>query len=83
MIIYAYRGNLALSFKDANELLKVAQLYNHKRGISDGTFSLGVYYKLSGDFDKALVHFDRAIRLSEETLNDLTKEKWRNYLISM
>ena len=37
-IIHAYRGNLALSFKSANELLTVAQLYDQKRGISDGTF---------------------------------------------
>ncbi|MHA1527217.1 MAG: TIR domain-containing protein, partial [Promethearchaeota archaeon] len=55
----------------ANELLRVGQLYNNKRGISDGTWALGVYYWLSGDLDKALVHYDRAIRLSEEKLNDL------------
>ena len=36
--IYAYRGNLALCFKDANELLRVGQLYDHKRGISDGRY---------------------------------------------
>jgi len=70
-VTYAYRGNLALSFKDANELLMVGQLYDHKRGISDGTFALGRYYRLSGDLDKVLVHVDRAIRLREENLNDL------------
>ena len=70
-VIHAYRGNLALSFKYANELLTVAQLYNHKRGISNGTFELGRYYWLSGDLDTALVHLDRAIKLSEENLNDL------------
>ena len=70
-IIYAYKGNLALSFKEAKELLKVGQLYNHKRGISDGIFALGYYYWLSGDLDKALVYIDRAIRLREDTLNDL------------
>ncbi len=69
--IYAWRGNLALCFKDANDLLTIAQLYGYKRGISDGTYVLGIYYWFSGDLDKALVHFDRAIRLSEENLNDL------------
>ena len=69
--IYHYKGNLALSFKYANELVSIAQLYDQKRGISDGTFALGDYYFLSGDLDKALVHFDRAVRLSEENLNDL------------
>ena len=70
-IIYAYRGDLALCIMDANELLRVGQLYNHKRGISDGTYLLGIYYHLSGEFDRALEHVDRAIRLSEENLNDL------------
>jgi len=70
VIIYAYRGNLALCFKEANELLRIAQLYDHKRGISLGTSALGFYYFLSGDLDKALVHLDRGIRLSEENLND-------------
>ena len=69
--IYAYKGNLTLSFKDAKELLTVAQLYDHKRGISNGRYVLGRYYWLSGDLDKALVHIDNAIRLSEENLNDL------------
>jgi tetratricopeptide (TPR) repeat protein len=70
-IIYAYRGNLALSFKDAKELLRVAQLYDQKRGISDGSLELGRYYWFSGDLDKALVHMDRAIRLSEDgAVND-------------
>ncbi len=70
-IIYAFRGDLALSFKEANELLRVGQLNDNKRGISEGTFALGQYYMLSGDLDKALVHCDRAIRLREENLNDL------------
>ncbi len=69
--IYAYRGDLALSLKDANELLRVGKLYDQKRGIIYGTISLGRYYWLSGDLDKAFVHCDRAIRLSEENLNDL------------
>jgi len=69
--IYAFRGDLALSFKDANELLRIGQLYDIKWGISAGTYMLGMYYLLSGDLDKVLVHLDRAIRLSEENLNDL------------
>ncbi len=68
--IYAYRGNLKLSFKDANELLRIAELYDHKRGISGGILSLGRYYWLSGDLDKALAHHDRAIELSEENINN-------------
>jgi len=71
MIIYALKGNLALSFEYANKLLTIAQLYDHKRGISMGTSALGMYYWLSGDLDTALVYVDRAIRLSEENLNDL------------
>jgi len=70
-IIYVHRGDLAHSFKDANELLTVARLYDHKRGISNGMYALGSYYRLSGDLDEALVHYDRAIRLREENLNDL------------
>ena len=70
-VIYEYKGDLALSYKYINELLKVAQLYDQKRGISNGTFELGRYYWLSGDLDKALEHFDRAIKLSEKTLNYL------------
>ncbi len=70
-IIYVFRGDLARSFNAANELLRVAQLYDHKRGISDGMCALGRYYWLSGDLDKALIHIDRAIRLSEENLNYL------------
>ncbi len=69
-LIYAYRGNLALSFKEANELLRVAQLYGHKMGISMGLSALGRYYWLFGDLDKALAHCDRAIELNEENLND-------------
>jgi len=42
-IISAYKGNLALSFKYANELITVGQLYDHKRGISLGTHELGRY----------------------------------------
>ena len=68
---YAYKGDLALSFKYANELLRVGQMYDHRRGISDGKFALGRYYWLSGDLEKALVHYDRAISLSERNLNDL------------
>ena len=70
-IIYGYRGNLALNSKYANELLRVAQLYGHKRGISNGTFALGMYNYFSGDLDKALAHYDRAIKLSEDNLNDV------------
>ena len=68
-IIYAYKGNLALSFKSANEILNVAKLYDDMRGFSYGAMALGRYYYLSGDSDKALVHMDRAIRLIEESLN--------------
>ncbi|MCK4287274.1 MAG: hypothetical protein KAX18_13775, partial [Candidatus Lokiarchaeota archaeon] len=70
-VIYIFRGDLALSFKYATDLLRIAQLYDQKRSISDGTFALGAYYWFSGDLDKALVQIDRAIRLSEENLNDL------------
>ncbi len=70
-IIYAYKGNLALTFKYANELLRIAKLYNHKRGISDGTDALGRYYWISGDLDKAIAYHERAISLSEENLNEL------------
>jgi len=69
--IAAYKGNLTLSFKVANELLRVAKSCDHYKGISDGTFELGRYYGLSGDLDTALMHFDSAIRLNEENLNDL------------
>ena len=69
--IYAFKGNLALSFKDTNHLLKVAQLYDYKRGISYGESALGWYYYAFGDLDQGLVHFDRAIRLGEENLNHL------------
>ena len=68
--IYAFKGNLALCFKDAKETLRIAQLYDDMRGFSYGASALGKYYWLSGDLDKALLHFDRAIRLSEENLND-------------
>jgi len=70
-LIYANNGNVALSFEYANELLMVGQLYNHKRGILYGTHALGEYYWHSGDLDKASVYMDRAIRLTEENLNDL------------
>jgi len=69
--ISAYRGDLVLCFKAANELLTVAQLYDQNRGISAGTSAFGRYYWLSGDLDTAIVHLDRAIRLGEENLNDL------------
>ncbi len=69
-VIYVYKGNLALNFKYANELLRIANLYDHKRGISDGNDALGRYYWLSGDLDSSLVHFNRAISLGEEILND-------------
>ncbi len=69
-IIYAFKGDLARSFKDANETLMVGQSYDHKRGISVGESALGIYYWFSGDLDKALVHLDLAILLSEETLKD-------------
>ncbi len=67
--IYAFRGNLELSFKYANELLKIAQLYGHKTGITSGDFALAFYYWLSGDLDEALVYYDRSMRLTEENLN--------------
>jgi tetratricopeptide (TPR) repeat protein len=36
-----------------------------------GTSTLGNYYWHSGDLDTALMHYDRAIRLNEENLNNL------------
>jgi len=45
--IYAYRGDLVRSFKYANELLMVGQLYEHKRGISEGTFAVAAKLKLA------------------------------------
>jgi len=42
--IYSFRGNLALTLKDAKELLMVGQLYDHKGGISIGTHELAWYY---------------------------------------
>jgi len=70
--IYAFKGDLILCLKDANELLNVARMYRYNRGISMGTIALGRYYWLSGDLDTALTHSDRAIRISEENLNNLT-----------
>jgi len=69
-LIYAYKGNLALSLKENNKLLMVIQLYDHKKGIIGYQQTLGMYYWASGDLDKALVHYDRAIELYEENLND-------------
>jgi len=66
--ISAYRGNLAVQLKYANKLLRVAKLYDHKRGISWGTSALGLHYRFFGDLDEALVHYDYAIRLQEENL---------------
>ncbi len=70
-MILALKGNLALSLLVANELVKIAQLYNSKKGISLGKTALGIYYSFCGELDKALVHLDRAIRLNEETFDDL------------
>ena len=69
--ISGFKGNLSLSFKAANELLKIAPLYESNVGISDGTLSLGHYYWFSGELEMGLAHLDRAIRLHEENLNDL------------
>jgi len=66
-----YRGNLNLSFKEANDLIRVAKLYDNKRGISEGYLVLGTYYWFSGDLDKALMQINLAISLSEENLNTL------------
>ncbi len=68
--INGYRGNLALCFKDANEALMIAKQYGHKRGISNGLFSLGFYYYLSGDLDEARAQIDHGIRVIEDNLND-------------
>ncbi len=65
MVIRVYMGIFD------NEILRVAQLYGHKRGISNGEFALGLYYGGINELDKALVYINRAIRFSEDNLNDV------------
>ena len=70
-VTYAYKGDLNLCLKDANELLRIGEFYDYERATSFGKQAFGWYYVHSGDLDKALEHLDRAIKVSEENLNDL------------
>ncbi len=65
------QGYLTQGFDVANELLIIAGKHDRKWGLSEGHRVLGTFYRRSNDLEKALEHYDRAIVLKEELLNDL------------
>jgi len=70
--ISAYQGELELNFKHTNAFLTIAKKYEDKWGLSEAMYTLGRYYWLCGDSDKALVYLDRALMFKADLINDIS-----------
>ena len=74
--ISVFIGNLSLSFKCANDILKIAEEVNDKVSLSCAMQAFGMYYWISGDLDQALKYFDQFIEIGQDFAINTVDVAW-------